>query len=765
MSKNLVIVESPAKAKTINKYLGKNYVVKASMGHVRDLPKSKLGIDVDNDFEPKYTVIKDRGDVVKELKKFAKTAERVYLAPDPDREGEAIAWHLKEALELPDEKVYRVTFNEITKKAITEGIATVDAAPDHRIRQSLVDAQQTRRILDRLVGYKLSPLLWDKIARGLSAGRVQSVAVRLIVEREKEIRAFVIEEYWRVVAKLGKDGKAQGHVFDAELKRRDGKAFEPKNGDEAQAVLDEVTGKPFVVTTVEKKAKSVKASPPLSTSLLQQQASTRLRFTASRTMRVAQQLYEGIDVGGEEGQVGLITYMRTDSYRLAGEAITAARDYIGEHFGKEYLPAKPNVFAARKGAQEAHEAIRPTDITRTPDSIKDKLSAEQYRLYKLIWERVVACQMANAVYDQTSATIDCGRYQFAARGRALRFDGHLRVTGAEKASAEQDLPAIDQGETLAVSALEKHQHFTEPPARYSEATLVKALEKNGIGRPSTYAAIISTIQARGYVKLTERKFHATELGEVVNQALVEHFPKFVDYQFTAGMELKLDDIEAAKAEWLDIVRDFYSDFVVQIEKAQGAMPSLKTMQAPTGQTCPKCGKEMIERFSRFGRFYGCSGYPECRYIVKPGRDGQADEERPEPEKTDEICGKCGSPMVIRSGRRGKFMACSAYPKCKNTFSVDAEGKPIKPIETDFACEKCGKPMIVRGSKRGPFLGCTGYPKCRGTKQLPKDLPDELQAKIKAMQAARRKPAGDADEAAEGDGDAAEPAAAEESDES
>ncbi len=745
MKKRLVIVESPAKAKTINKYLGKDYIVKASMGHVRDLPKTKLGIDVEHDFAPKYTLIKTRSDVVKELRKIAKESDKVFLAPDPDREGEAIAWHLQETLDVADSKVFRVTFNEITKNAVKAAIDNPG-----KINPSLVNAQQARRILDRLVGYKLSPLLWAKIARGLSAGRVQSVAVRLIVEREKEIRAFKSDEYWKVLASLIKTDPEKksttGRAFEAELKRRDGLAFEPKNGEEAQKVLDDLKTATFKIAAVEKKTKSMKAPPPLSTSLLQQQASIRLRFTAQRTMRVAQQLYEGVDIGGDEGPTGLITYMRTDSYRLANEALAATRSFVEKSFGASYLPEKPNTFHARKGAQEAHEAIRPTDIERTPDSLKNKLTNEQYRLYKLIWERVVACQMANAVFDQTSATIEAGAYQFSARGRALRFDGHLRITGTEQLEKEQDLPPLDAGDLLtAASEVKATQHFTEPPARYTEATLVKALEKNGIGRPSTYATIISTVQARGYVKLTERKFHATELGEIVNTSLVDHFPKLVDYDFTALMERQLDDVEAERADWLAIVRDFYTDFALQIDKAQEGMPSMKALKSPSGETCPNCGKDMLLRFNRFGKFLGCSGYPECKFIMRPGKDGAPGEPRQEPEKTDEICGKCGAPMVIRAGRRGRFMACSAFPKCRNTFSLDAEGKPIKPIISEVPCEKCSAPLVVRFSKRGPFLGCPNYPKCRGTKPLP----DDMKEMVRLLRPPKKKAEGEpVDEATE-----------------
>ncbi len=734
MGKNLVIVESPAKARTINKYLGKDFVVKASMGHVRDLPKGKLGIDVDHDFDTQYQVIRTRSDTVKELKKSAKAATTVYLAPDPDREGEAIAWHLIQALELPEEKVFRITFNEITKRAVQEALQHAG-----RVKDSLVQAQQARRILDRLVGYKLSPLLWEKIARGLSAGRVQSVAVRLLVEREVEIRAFRQEEFWRITAFLSKAGaieprrrgeeldESDPNLFTAELKRRDGKTIELPNETVAQEILDGLSGQEFKVTSVEKKRKSVKAPPPFTTSLLQQQASTRLRFSAKKTMRVAQQLYEGIDVGGSDGQVGLITYMRTDSFRLANEAIDGIRNLIGQSFGVDYLPGNPNVFAARKGAQEAHEAIRPTDVDRSPDRLKEHLTSDQYRLYRLIWERVVASQMANAQFDQTSVSIDAGPYTFTTRGRALVFDGHLKISGLEKGSGEQDLPALHEGEVLDVQRVDKTQHFTQPPARYSEATLVKALEKNGIGRPSTYATILSTIQDRGYATLVDRKFHATDLGEVVTNSLVQHFPDIFNYEFTAGMESKLDLIEDKKAEWLKVVRDFYDAFSHDLDKASETMTNLKVQPAPDGQTCPTCGRPMLQRFNRFGKFLGCSGYPECKHIQRIGKDGQIEEKRPEPEKTDEVCEKCGKPMVIRDGKRGRFMACSGWPKCKNTFSVDAEGKPIKPRLTDVACDKCASKMIVRFSRRGPFLGCSAYPKCRGTKQLPPEMKEQIKA--------------------------------------
>ncbi|MFH0943813.1 MAG: type I DNA topoisomerase [Planctomycetota bacterium] len=731
MSKNLVIVESPAKARTINKYLGKGFVVKASMGHVRDLPKGSLGIDPENDFATKYLVIRTRSAIVKELKQAAKSSDAVYLAPDPDREGEAIAWHLIHALDLPEEKVYRVSFNEITKRAVQEALQNPG-----RVNEDLVNAQQARRILDRLVGYKLSPLLWEKIARGLSAGRVQTVAVRLVVERELEIRAFQPEEYWKVEAFLSKQGAlslAEGeeckeddpNLFVAELRRQDGKPIELADAAATDKVLEELKGREFRVTSVDRKKKSVKPPPPFSTSLLQQQASTHMRFSAKKTMRVAQQLYEGIDVGGSDGHVGLITYMRTDSFRLADEAIQGARKHISDVYGEQYVPAQPNVYAARKGAQEAHEAIRPTNIERTPEAMKGHLSHDQYRLYRLIWQRVVASQMKSAVFDQTSVTIDAGAYGFATSGRVLVFDGHLKLSGVDKSSGDQTLPDLSEGELLDMHKIDHTQHFTQPPSRYSEATLVRALEKNGIGRPSTYASILSTIQDRGYVKLVERKFHASELGEVVTESLVTHFPGIFDYAFTAGMESKLDLIGEKKADWLTVVREFYNLLASNLVEAEEKMLNLKVQPAPNGETCPDCGKEMLLRFNRFGRFLGCSGYPECKHVRRITRDGEVEEKRPEPEATDEVCDKCQSKMVIRTGRRGRFMACSAWPKCKNTFSLDQDGNPIRPIVSEIPCEKCGEMLVVRFSKRGPFLGCQNFPKCRGTKQLPPEMKDRV----------------------------------------
>jgi len=710
MAKSLVIVESPAKAKTINKFLGKGYVVKASMGHVRDLPKGKFGIDIEHGFAPMYQTIRGRGDALSELKKAAKGAEMVYLAPDPDREGEAIAWHLREALDLPARKTARVTFHEITKNAVKEAFEHPAA-----ISMDRVNAQQTRRILDRIVGYKLSPLLWEKLARGLSAGRVQSVAVRLVVEREREIRAFTPEEYWTIDAHLAGAG---GPQFLAELRRKDGEPVEIRNVDEATAAFDDIATRRFVVDEVARTKKTLRAPPPFTTSLLQQAASTRLRMSASRTMRIAQGLYEGVELG-EEGSVGLITYMRTDSYNVSQQAIGDVRKLIGERHGAPYVPEKPNAFTQRKGAQLAHEAIRPTYVEKTPDSIAKFLSAEQLRLYKLIWDRFVASQMAPAQFDLTDAKISAGRWQFSARGRRLVFAGHLTISRSDDDDATPELPPLEAGQALELRKLEKTQHFTQPPPRYSEAALVKALEKKGIGRPSTYASILATIQQRGYVRLEQRAFHATQLGETVTEMLVEHFPHLMDVEFTAGLETRLDEIEEAKADWLTTLSEFYSDFEKDLAKAGKAMRDFKKDPIKSdGQVCDKCGSPMIVKLHPRGSFLACSAYPKCentRSLERPH------EPRAAPQETDHVCTKCGAKMVLRTGRAGKFLACSAYPKCRNTCSVDAEGNPLLPKPSGEKCDKCGGEMLIRYSRRGPFLGCSNYPKCKNPKPLPPHL--------------------------------------------
>jgi DNA topoisomerase-1 len=710
MAKSLVIVESPAKAKTINKFLGKSFVVKASMGHVRDLPKGKFGIDIEHGFAPMYQTIRGRGDALAELKKAAKSADMVYLAPDPDREGEAIAWHLKEALELPPEKTARVTFHEITKNAVKEAFERPST-----ISMDRVNAQQTRRILDRIVGYKLSPLLWEKLTRGLSAGRVQSVAVRLIVEREREIRAFKPEEYWTIEAFLR---AAHGREFLAELRRKDDQPVSLGNEQEASAAYDDILKSPFVVEEVVRTKKTLRAPPPFTTSLLQQAASTRLRFSTSRTMQVAQGLYEGVELG-EEGSVGLVTYMRTDSYQVSEQAIGEVRRFIGSKHGRDYLPEQPNRFLQRKGAQLAHEAIRPTDVEKTPASVARFLTSEQLKLYTLIWERFVASQMAPAHFDLTDAKIRAGRWHFTARGRRLVFPGHLAVSRFEEEEAPPELPPLEPGQTLDLVRLEKTQHFTQPPPRYTEAALVKALEKKGIGRPSTYASILSTIRQRGYVRLEQRAFHATQLGEIVTDLLVAHFPHLMDVEFTAGLETRLDEIEEAKADWLATLREFYSDFEKHLAAASQEMRDFRKDPIKSdGHVCEKCGSPMIVKLHPRGSFLACSAYPKCENTRSIDRPHEA---RAAPQETKHVCTKCGSKMLLRTGRAGRFLACSAYPKCRNTCSVDEKGDPLLPKPTGEKCDKCGGDMLIRYSRRGPFLGCSNYPKCRNPKPLPPHL--------------------------------------------
>ncbi len=719
--KSLVIVESPAKARTINKYLGKEFVVKASMGHIRDLPKGKFGIDVEHGFQPEYTTIRGKGKVISELKRLAKVSDAVYLAPDMDREGEAIAWHLAESLEVPEDRIYRVVFNEITKKAIQEAFQEPG-----RLDLDKVNAQQARRVLDRIMGYKLSPLLWKKIAKGLSAGRVQSVAVRLIVEREKEIRSFESEEYWRVTANLEEGGQP----FQAELKRLDGERIEKNlKADKAQQVVARVGRDPLELVEVEEKPKTRRPTPPFTTSQLQQKASTLLRFSAKRTMMLAQQLYEGVEIAGE-GSVGLITYMRTDSTRVSADAVAQVRELIPREFGPDYLPERPNAYRTKaKGAQEAHEAIRPTDVGRQPKDLEQVLSKDQLRLYRLIWEKFVASQMTparalvtTAVFEHPGAKaggVDATSARFTAQGEVALFDGHLRVFGADRGEREGEaLPkGLRPGALYRPKSLEATQHFTQPPPRYSEATLVKELEKKGIGRPSTYATIISTIQERGYVKLESRRFFATELGEIVTDQLVEHFGDLINTDFTARMENDLDSVESGERSWEAVVSEFHTPFVRDLDKAETAMKSLKANPELTEQKCDKCGAPMAVLYNKRGKFLGCSRYPECKNTMSV--DGPR--EKAEVIETDYACPKCQSPMVIRTGSRGRFLACTAFPKCKSTASVDEEGRIVEPKKTGIQCERCGQEMVVRGSRRGPFLACSGFPKCRNAKPLPDEL--------------------------------------------
>ncbi|MDQ1271436.1 MAG: topoisomerase [Planctomycetota bacterium] len=710
--KNMVIVESPAKAKTIGKYLGSSFFVCSSMGHVRDLPEKKLSVDVENNFTPEYKIMPSRKKLVSELLVNSKKADAIYLASDLDREGEAIAWHLTKALEIPEEKTRRVTFNEITKDAILE--AFQHPSP---INMAKVNAQQTRRILDRLVGYQISPLLWKKISKGLSAGRVQSVAVRLIVEREKEIKAFKPQEYWKITAELTITSEDNDKIqevknFKALLQKFNNENVEIKNESQSKDIIQELQDAAYIVVNVKKQTKRNNAPPPFTTSLLQQQASTRLQFSAKKTMLIAQQLYEGIDVGAE-GAVGLITYMRTDSFHISEQALASCRKLIVDIYGENYLPGKPNVHASnKKGTQGAHEAIRPTIGEYTPESIKNHLTKDQYKLYELIWNRFVASQMNPALYAVTDVEIASGQYTFKAKGRELLFDGHTRVSGHELEKDEQILPPLEKDQRLELVELVPTQHFTQPPPRFTEASLVKTLEKLGIGRPSTYAAIISTIQERGYVKQEKRAFYATELGTLVTEKLIEHFSKIMDVKFTSHMEDELDKIEDGKTGWLDVLKEFYGPFKTDLEKAVGEMKSVKGTPEESNQICTLCGQPMVIRWGRHGKFLGCSAFPTCKSTLPLDEKGVP----APPETTDQKCEKCGSAMVVKASRHGKFLACSAYPNCKNTKSLTGETTKVEP--TNEKCEKCGSPMVIRFSKRGRFMGCSAYPKCRNIKSLP-----------------------------------------------
>ncbi len=702
--KSLVIVESPAKAKTIAKYLGKDFTVKASVGHIMDLPKSKLGVDIENNFEPKYIQIKGKAPVVKELKAAARKADRILIATDPDREGEAIAYHVAETISgsTKTQEIYRVLFNEITKKAVLLAI-------EHpgKIDINKVDAQQARRVLDRLVGYQISPILWQKVRRGLSAGRVQSVALRLICEREDEIKAFVPEEFWSLTALL--EGRLPPQ-FEAKLIKKDEEKLKIKNNEEVQQVLAQLQNKTYAVAKVDKKERRRNPVPPFTTSKLQQEAGRKLGFTAKRTMGIAQSLYEGVDVG-KEGAVGLITYMRTDSTRIGNEAQDEAREFIAGKYGRDYVPEKPPVYASAKSAQEAHEAIRPTSVLREPDAIKQYLENDQYKLYKLIWNRFVASQMNPAIIDQTSVDIKAGDYTFRATGSIVKFRGFMAVYMEEKAedavpdedNDEAVLPPLTEGDQITLIKLDPKQHFTQPPPRFSEALLVKTLEENGIGRPSTYAAIISTIQERDYVNKVENKFRPTELGILVSNLLVSHFPVVMDVEFTAKMEGELDKIEEGEMPWVDAVRDFYRPFSESLEKAQAEMKDFKAELTPTDINCEKCGKPMVIKWGRNGQFLACSGYPECKN-AKPfvRTEGGGVESAPE-ETTDEKCPKCGSGMIVKRGRFGKFLACSRYPDCNHTQGMS----------TGVTCPEDGGNIVERRSRFGKmFYSCANYPACK-----------------------------------------------------
>jgi DNA topoisomerase-1 len=712
MAKNLVIVESPAKAKTLAKYLGRDYQVKASVGHVMDLPKSKLGVDIEREFAAEYQVIHGKAKVLEEIKKAAKDKEHVYLAPDPDREGEAIAWHIAQKLGARRRNVHRVLFNEITKKAVLEALKHPGRLDQHRY-----EAQQARRILDRLVGYKLSPLLWEKVRRGLSAGRVQSVAVRIICEREREIRAFQPEEYWTVEARLA---GGTPPPFTARLAEVDGRRLDHKQFRlETRARVDEVLGgladARWTVTRVERKERRRHPTPPFITSRLQQEASRKLGFQPSRTMRVAQRLYEGVELG-EEGSVGLITYMRTDSTRISGEAIAAAREYVGGRFGADYVPEAPNVYRSKKDAQDAHEAIRPTSMEYDPDRVARWLDRDELALYTLIWNRFVASQMASAVYDATAIDVEAGRCRFRATGQILKFDGFIRVytegrddEQAADDDAEGQLPPLAEGEVVTLQALAPEQHFTQPPPRFTQATLIKELEENGIGRPSTYASIMATILDKEYVVEDEqRRVKPTELGFLVTDLLVESFPDVLNVEFTAGMEDELDRIEEGKEHWVQAMRRFWEPFARDLERAGTEMRDVKREERPTDLVCEKCGSAMVIKWGRRGEFLACRGYPACKNTKNFRRDDDGTIHPVEAETTDEVCEKCGRPMQVRFGRYGKFLGCSGYPECSNVQPLH------KPVPTGVRCVECGEgELMERRSRRGKlFYSCNRYPACQ-----------------------------------------------------
>jgi len=736
LAKGLVIVESPAKAKTIQKYLGKGYAVEASLGHVKDLPKSTLGVDIDNDFETEYIVIPGKEKVVAKLKKMASGVDTIYLAPDPDREGEAIAAHLAEELgdgakkkkkkkdENGNERIRRVTFNEITQRAVREAFER-----PRDIDRNLVDAQQARRVLDRLVGYQVSPLLWDKVRRGLSAGRVQTVALRLIVEREREIKAFEKKEYWTIDAHLS---GPKPPAFDARFLGKGEEKIEIPNEEESKKITAALEKADWIVRSVERKERRRNATPPFTTSKLQQDSSRKLRFSVKRTMMIAQRLYEGVELG-DEGLVGLITYMRTDSTRVAPEALTEVREYITSNYGKEYLPESPNTYKEKKEAQAAHEAIRPTSAMRHPDQVKQYLKEDEFKVYKLIWQRFVASQINPAVFDQTTVDIDAksgsDAFWFRVTGSVLKFDGFLKVYEESKEGKDEEdeelkhkLPALEAGQKLSLRSINPEQHFTEPPPRYNEASLVKELEERGIGRPSTYSAILSTIQERQYVQKLGGKFVPTEIGLVVTDLLVENFRDIFDVQYTARLEEELDEIEEGKEGWTDALAEFYKKFEKDLRYAQKHMENIKRMEKPTDEKCERCGSPLVIKWGKHGSFYACSSYdkedPNSCTFTKENPINLPDLDSADMQETgaaEEYCENCGRVMVLKRGRFGQFMACTGYPDCKTTRRLD-QGKKVPDIPLEELCPKCGRNLMIRHGRYGEFTACSGYPDCKYVKQ-------------------------------------------------
>ncbi len=695
MSKGLIVVESPAKVKTLQKFLGGDYVIKASVGHIKDLPEGELGVDLQKDFQPQYVTISGKGKIIRELKKASKEVKNIYLGPDPDREGEAIAWHIAEEIGDGDKNIYRVLFNEITQKAVLDAIHHPG-----KLQQSKYEAQQARRILDRLVGYQVSPILWEKVRRGLSAGRVQSVAVRIVCEREREIQDFVSEEYWSLTAALkGKDSPVS---FDAKLMKWKGKKVKMANEAEALAIKKALESVPFSVSKIIQQEKQRHPFPPFITSRLQQEGYRKLSFPAKKTMWIAQKLYEGVDLG-EMGMVGLITYMRTDSVRVSAEAVQQVRGWIKDRFGDSYLPPKPNVYKSRRGAQEAHEAIRPTSIDLEPDKVKSYLDKDQWALYKLIWDRFVASQMPSAGFLQTTVEIKADDAVFTAVGTVPVFQGFMALyvegeDNQENGNGEKKLPSLSEGEVLELLALTPKQHFTQPPYRFSEATLIKELEEKGIGRPSTYATILATIKEKEYVRLEKGKFFPTELGCLVNDLLVVNFPDIFDIEFTAQMEESLDHIEEGQKDWVDTLKEFYLPFEKDLEIAKISMRDVKRELIPTDALCERCGSKMVKRWGKRGYFLACSSYPKCSYTREVEGNGENQVE------TEAKCEKCGSPMVIKNGKFGRFLACSNYPTCKFTRSLD----------TGVRCpqEGCDGAIVERKTRKGrTFYSCTNYPNC------------------------------------------------------
>lgn len=680
MAKYLVIVESPAKAKTIGKFLGKSYKIEASMGHIRDLPKSKLGVDVENDFEPSYIPIRGKGDLINKLKKAAKASDKVFLATDPDREGEAISWHLANLLKIDEKQKCRITFNEITQNALKSAIKEPRA-----IDMDLVDAQQARRILDRIVGYQISPFLWKKVKKGLSAGRVQSVAVRMIVSREDEIDSFISEEYWSLLAKLGKlKTNAQ---FEAKLHGIGEEKLEIASKDQMNVILKELENAKYVVNKIKKGERKRFPAPPFVTSTMQQEVARKLGYPLKKTMMIAQQLYEGIDVKGR-GLVGLITYMRTDSTRVSEEAQKEAKELIIQKYGTKYAPSEFKVYKSKTGAQDAHEAIRPSHISFEPDAIKDSLSSEQYKVYKLIWERFIASQMESTVYDTLAVDIRAGKYNFKANGSIVKFAGFMKVYVEERDDGKEEkdviLPELSEGEELKLKELEPKQHFTQPPARYTEATLVKAMEEKGIGRPSTYAPTITTIVERNYIQKDKKQLYPTELGRAVNSLLMEHFKDVIEVEFTARMEEKLDDVEAGKRAWKDLIRDFYPAFKIELDKAEKEADRVQIEYEVSDVPCEKCGKMMVIKFGRFGKFLACPGFPDCRNA------------KPLLQEAGVACPMCGAKVLVKKSKKGRvYFGCEKNPTC-GFMTWDAP--------SDEKCPNCGNFLLKK--KAGKELACS-----------------------------------------------------------